>query len=336
MEETISVVVPVYKVELYLERCVTSIRNQTFGNLEIILVDDGSPDNSGAICDELARQDPRIRVIHKPNGGLSDARNAGIEAATGAFIGFIDSDDFIHPDMFGDLYRRIALHGADIVQCSQVSVTGDEIRDPGSDHEKVMNGLEALDWINTSSGMDYVMICDKLYRKSLFDTIRFPVSKIHEDEFTSWKLFYAARRVVVCDKKYYHYFQSPVSIIRSGFSEKKLHYTEAMEERIAFYREKGLTALQSITLRRYARWLLLFMYRNREAMKRHPAIRQNLRERYAATVQEVCRDPAAGKRLRMVLKQGLTLEPLVGFLVYQNLFKKNPLSRIAGWLGLGF
>ena len=118
MEELVSVIIPVYKVEKYLERCVESVQKQTFQNLEIILVDDGSPDLCGAMCDEMAKTDPRIKVIHKNNGGLSDARNVGIEMASGNYIVFVDSDDWLDLDMIALLYRVLKKYNADIAECS--------------------------------------------------------------------------------------------------------------------------------------------------------------------------------------------------------------------------
>ena len=337
MEDKISIVVPIYKVEKYLDRCVDSLVNQTWSNLEIILVDDGSPDRCGEICDKRAAEDSRIRVIHKPNGGLSDARNAGLDFATGEFVGFLDSDDFIHPEMIRDLYRLILKHNADIAQCSIRSVYDDEILDPGDPGpEKVLTNIEALESMFTPWVVDYVLANNKLYRRSLFKEIRYPLGKIHEDEFTSYKLFFLASRIVVTEKRYFHYFQSPNSIIRSGFNEKKLHYAEAMEDRINFFREKGLDRLCSLAVRRYARWLLLFMYRNRKDLKAHPALLENLKQRYHATEKMVRTDPAASKRLKFVFRNGLAMSRFTGFLIYQNLFRKNIFSRLADWLGLNF
>ena len=117
MSDKISVIVPVYKVEKYLNRCVQSIASQTYENLEIILVDDGSPDNCGVLCDEWVQKDSRIKVVHKENGGLSSARNAGVAVATGAYVGFVDSDDYIHPQMYEKLYEALVENGADISIC---------------------------------------------------------------------------------------------------------------------------------------------------------------------------------------------------------------------------
>jgi glycosyltransferase involved in cell wall biosynthesis len=334
MENKISVIVPIYKVEKYLNRCVDSIINQTYRNLEIILVDDGSPDNSGLISDEFARIDPRVRVIHKSNGGLSDARNAGIEIATGDFIGFVDSDDFIHPEMFSHLYDLMRKHGADIAQCSFRAVTEDTFVDPGEDNEKVISNLEALRLIYTEYKVDYVVAWDKLYRRQLFDSIRFPVGKIHEDEFTTYKLFYLSGRIAVIDKKYYYYFQSPDSIIRSGFNLKKLHYTDAMEERILFFKEKGLADFQSLAARKYAQWILLFIYLNHKAIKKLPEVKADLYSRYAAVEKLVRADPYVMKRLKVVLKLAPLVNPFIGFLIYQKHYKNNIIGRSSGLLGL--
>lgn len=334
MENKISVIVPIYKVEKYLNRCVDSIINQTYQNLEIILVDDGSPDNSGLISDEYASIDHRVKVIHQSNGGLSDARNAGIDIATGDYIGFVDSDDFIHPDMFRDLYDRIQKHDADIAQCSYRAVTEDTFIDPGADNEKVINNLEALELIYTRYNVDYVVAWDKLYRKHLFDSIRFPKAKIHEDEFTTYKLFYLSGKIVVFDKKYYYYYQSPDSIIRSGFNLKKLHYTDAMEERIRFFKEKGLTGLHSLASRKYAQWILLFIYLNRKAIKNLPEVKTDINSRYAAVEEFVRADPSVTTRLKVLLKLAPLVNPFIGFLIYQKLYKNNILGRSSGVLGL--
>ena len=335
MENKISVIVPIYKVEKYLNRCADSIINQNYRNLEIILVDDGSPDSSGLISDEYARIDPRVRVIHKPNGGLSDARNAGIEIATGDYIGFVDSDDFIHPDMFRDLYELIRKYDADIAQCSYRAVADDTFVDPGDAYnEKVISNLDALRLIYTGYKVDYVVAWDKLYRRQLFDSIRFPKGKIHEDESTTYKLFYLSGKIAVIDKKYYYYYQSPDSIIRSSFSLKKLHYTDAMEERILFFKEKGLIDLHSLAARQYAEWILLFNYLNHQALKNLPEVKTDLHSRYSAVEKIVREDPSVVKRLKVVLKLAPFVNPFIGFLIYQKHYKNNILGRSSGLLGL--
>jgi glycosyltransferase involved in cell wall biosynthesis len=335
MEAKISLIIPIFKVEKYLKRCVDSIINQTYKNLEIILVDDGSPDNCGVICDEFAKTDSRITVIHKLNGGLSDARNAGLDISTGEFIGFIDSDDFIHPDMFQDLYNRLRKHDADIAQCSFRRVTGDEmIEAKEPDNEKIISNLEALDYIYTPYCVDFIVAWNKLYKKELFNDLRFPKSKIHEDEFTTYKLFYRATKIVICDKKYYYYFQSPNSIIRSNFSIKKLDYAEAMEERISFFKEKDMEYFYRLALKKYALWLLNFYYRNYKAINQSTEIKQLILKKYNVTESLIRGIQGYSNRLKRTLRIAPIVNPLIGFLIYQKLYKRNAFGKIADFLHL--
>jgi len=197
--ELISVIVPVYKVEKYLERCVRSIQKQTYENLEIILVDDGSPDQCGALCDQYAQEDGRIKVLHKQNGGLSDARNAGIELASGSYIVFADSDDWLDRDMIDLLYRVLKRSNADIAECSYRNIYRDHIMEETSCSAALTEGdsvtaLEGmLDWKYFKP-----VAWNKLYKREVFGTIRYPKGRLHEDEFTTYKYFYNAEKVSVC------------------------------------------------------------------------------------------------------------------------------------------
>ena len=167
----ISVVVPIYKVEKYIHKCIQSILAQTYKNLEIILVDDGSPDRCGAICDSYAKEDPRIKVIHKQNGGLSDARNAGIDAAEGGFIGFVDSDDYIAPQMYEQLIKQLVKYNADIAVCKSISVKeNQEAVFTDSDTVRVYedNAARAMIYDNDFT----VNAWNKLYRSKLFNNIQ--------------------------------------------------------------------------------------------------------------------------------------------------------------------
>ena len=184
MGEKISVIVPVYNVEQYLERCVESIVNQTYKNLEIILVNDGSTDNSGELCDELAKKDNRIKVVHKENGGLSDARNNGERESTGEYIIFIDSDDYIHHEMLNTLYNQIVEKNADVSICGVMNVYSNSETPQCSDIN--------MDFVCDKEGFlkEYLIgekipgsICNKLLKKSIADKLEFPVGKIYEDAF---------------------------------------------------------------------------------------------------------------------------------------------------------
>lgn len=222
----ISIIVPVYNVELYLKRCVESIINQSYTNLEIILVDDGSTDNSSIICDELKNIDERIRVIHKKNGGLSDARNAGIEIAKGEYIGFVDSDDWIEHDMFESLLLELEKSGAG------VAVTGiNRIYDNGynvnqfiRDKIEIYEGKEIIRHYLQQDSFS-TAAWDKLYRKELFKERRFPVGKLFEDAPVIYDILCNISKVVVIGKPHYHYFQRANSICGLSFSERKMdHY----------------------------------------------------------------------------------------------------------------
>jgi len=331
----VSVIVPIFKVEQYLRRCIDSILNQTYPNLEVILVDDGSPDRCGQICDDYAGTDQRIKVIHKPNGGLSDARNAGIEIATGDFIGFVDSDDFIHPEMYQTLYELLVNNQADIAQCSFQRVVDDGFKDPGPDSGlKILKQTEALEYLFTYSRVDYIVAWNKLYRKQLFNEIRYPKSKIHEDEATTYKLFYLSEKIAITGKKFYYYFQSPNSIIRSTFNEKKLHYAEAMEERLRFFKKKQLYEFYTRALKGYAQWLLLFMFRNRKALKSLPEIKSDLKKKYRNTHKLISMDSAIGNRSKSAFRCAVYCPALGGLLIYHRQYKNNLIGRLAVLTGL--
>jgi len=252
MNEVISIIIPVYKVEEYLARCVDSILAQTYTNLEIILVDDGSPDNSGKICDAYAEQDDRIVVIHKPNGGLSDARNAGINRAYGSYLTFLDSDDWIPADYIAYLYGLLKESGSAISLCNFLKTTT-EVLPETNEPEKVtvMTSDEILEkYIDLGDAFhpQLVMACGKLFKAELFDTIRFPVGRLHEDEFTTYKLFHYAKKTVLSSLPLYYYWQREDSIMGSGLKTKnKLNYLDALVERASFFHDKGRKALSDRT-----------------------------------------------------------------------------------------
>ena len=183
MIPVVSVIVPVYKVEPYLRRCVDSILNQSFQDFELILVDDGSPDSCGAICDEYAARDSRIHVIHQENKGLSGARNTGIDHANGEYLAFVDSDDKWSPYFLESLYKALKEHDADISQCRWEYMHGDEIKEAYNPNAKCecFTGREMLSNLYIQTGAYYVVAWNKLYKKELFEEIRYQEGRIHED-----------------------------------------------------------------------------------------------------------------------------------------------------------
>ena len=226
--DKISVIVPVYKVYNYLEKCFNSIANQTYKNLEIILVDDGSPDDCGKLCDELALRDKRVKVIHKPNGGLSDARNRGIEEATGEFLSFVDSDDYIDEDMISYLHENLVKHKADISTCAIQYLKNSQKTIFDENHiEGLFESEEAIKQ-SLYGPLSSVSACNKLFKKCLFEEIKFPVGITHEDAYTIPKIFLKANKIYMSSTPKYNYnYMRDDSITTKPFNEKNLDLVEA-------------------------------------------------------------------------------------------------------------
>ena len=232
MSSLITVIVPIYKVEKYLNKCVNSIIDQTYKNLEIILVDDGSPDNCGAICDDYAKKDSRIKVVHKENGGLSDARNAGYEFANGEYVCFIDSDDYISKDFIQVLYETMARENSDIVECDIVRFNEDEEVGTVEATSQVVtyDTVEAME--NLIEEKDFHQhVWNKLYKSDIALTVKFEKGKLNEDEFWTYQVFGKAKRVSKVTDKMYYYLQRKTSIMGQNFSLRRLDALEAKMER---------------------------------------------------------------------------------------------------------
>ena len=248
-EPLISIVVPVYKVEEYIDRCIQSITNQTYENIEIILVDDGSPDNCGKICDSYAKKDKRIKVIHKENGGLSDARNAGIEKANGKYISFIDSDDYIEKDYIKILYKAIDQEDIDIAIGSHTVLydTGAIIK-KATGEEKILEPKEVLERILYDDNIDYSAWA-KLYKMELFNEIRYPKGRVFEDAATTYRVIDISRKIAITSKPIYNYIIRSDSISNAKFSLKKMDLITSTEEMCNYIKEKYPT-LESACNRR--------------------------------------------------------------------------------------
>lgn len=247
----ISVIIPVYKVEQYLDRCVQSVVNQSYSNLEIILVDDGSPDNCPSKCDDWAEKDHRIKVIHKQNGGLSDARNAGMGASTGEYIAFVDSDDWIAPEMMERLLNSIQQDKSDISACTVEMVwqDGTPSRLLTVQTSCLLNRLEAQNALLEESLLKQP-VWYKLYRRKTIQSIPFEVGKFHEDVFWSYQAIGNANSVSLIDYIGYFYVQRPGSIMGDSYSIKRLDALKARERWFGYVvsefpelREKALVKL---------------------------------------------------------------------------------------------
>lgn len=225
----ISVIVPVYKVEPYLDKCISSIVNQTYKNLEIILVDDGSPDNCPAMCDAWAEKDSRIRVLHQRNQGGGAARNAGLDLASGSLIAFVDSDDYIVPDMYAHLYTLLE-QSVDIAECSYVEVAGNDAVFACGYETRSYTAQEAM----AEHIRDRVfrqLIWNKLYRRHVMDGIRFPTDKKIDDEFFTYRVLGNANALIHSTKVCYAYRQQSESVTHSMPISKRIQAVEAKTQR---------------------------------------------------------------------------------------------------------
>lgn len=236
----ISVIIPIYNVEAFLSACLDSVVQQSHTDLEIILVDDGSTDSCPEICDAYAAADARIKVIHQQNRGLSTARNAGIESSSGEYITFVDSDDFILPDMLERLLELARRYDADYVQCGYNPCEENAVLQntvyPCTEAEEPLIYDGPMDRVNAylQRNTVYVYVCGKLYSRRLFDEIRFPEGKIHEDIYPTLQLVHAAKRIAISRSYGYMYRIHKNSITHSPFNPKRLDKLDAIESMIAF------------------------------------------------------------------------------------------------------
>ncbi len=229
----ISVIVPVYKVEEYLEQCINSILKQTYTDFELILVDDGSPDRCGEICDEYAKKDIRVRVVHKENGGLSDARNAGLKIAKGSWISFIDSDDWIAYNYYETMMRFVNENN-DVIVCG-ISIVDEEGTKIGEYASKTceLDNFSAMKHLIKEDILKQT-VWNKIYRRSIIDDIEFVVGKCNEDDFWTYRIIANCRKIQCCQNQLYYYRQRQGSIMNREYSFKRLDELEARKERYLF------------------------------------------------------------------------------------------------------
>ena len=266
MEDLISVIIPVYKVELYLERCLKSIISQTYKNIEILLVDDGSPDQCGKICDKYAENDRRIKVYHKNNGGLSDARNFGVEHSQGRYITFIDSDDYVSENYVEYLYDLLVDNNADISCCCFVRATSDHaefILNREINDVIIMSGVDACKELTGGLYHTLVTAWGKLCHSKIVKMFPFPKGRKHEDEATTCKYFYSANKVVIGNKCCYAYYVNQSSIMHSIDNELNKDAIWAQEHRALFFERQNEKSLAT------ASWDKLFYYCLYDSLDHH-------------------------------------------------------------------
>ena len=277
-EELISVIIPVYNVRKYLKYCLDSVLKQTYSNLEIILVDDGSTDGSGEMCDEYADVDKRIVVIHQENGGLSAARNTGLQYCKAKLVGFVDSDDCISTDMYEDLYACLRKTESDIACCrfQYINGTTSSVVDNNGDLIGIFTGKEALfNLYSQDERINAGMMWNKLFKKKLFDQLGFAVGKWHEDDRIIHRLFDRAKRVSYLTSHLYGYRQRQTSFM-SRYNVHRLDALEAYQDRIDYYTQQGYEDLLALT---YEYYLHLLQYHYYCLLKHFPfkiQLRRNL------------------------------------------------------------
>lgn len=319
----ISIIVPVYQTEAYLDRCVQSIAAQTYRNLEIILVDDGSPDSCPSLCDAWAEKDPRIKVIHKKNGGGGEARNVALDIAEGQYIGFVDSDDYIAPRMYEHLLSFMT-DSIDIVECSYQEALDDSLmfaEEPNWTHQEYTPHDALSSHINDV--LFRQIIWNKLYRRQTIDNIRFPVGTRIDDEFWTYQVIANARKLVHTSCRLYAYRQQPGSVMHLAFSLPRLQAVDAKCQRLALLGERfpALLPLARVNLWYTCLYMgqmsLLYMGREeqgqaferlRSARQQYPLTRDDkrslpLKQRVWAVLSE--RSFPAACRLRNLLKLGI-------------------------------
>lgn len=296
-KDLISVIVPVYNVAEFLPYSLESIINQKYQNLEIIIVNDGSTDKSLEICNEYAKKDSRIKIINQTNKGLSSARNAGLEIATGKYIGFIDSDDIISSEFFEYLYKIIIDTNSDIAECAFVKIGEEDVflrkykfdtnnakKYPNVivDSEGALNRLHNED-VNIT--VKTVVVWNKLYKKCLFDNIRFPEGKRYEDDFTTYKMLREIQKMVSTDRVLYNYVQREKSIMHQKFSIKRLDALEVFDNYIKEFKLHSDQYLFDKCLVRYLRVLTTILEELQNSDYNEKEIIINIiKEKYKETV----------------------------------------------------
>ena len=274
-------IIPVYQVKNYLERCVSSVLSQTFTDYEIVLVDDGSTDGSGEICDRYAREHENITVIHKTNGGLSSARNAGLQLADSKYIMFVDSDDIIHSKTLEKQLSILHQTDADAVICSfqrfsyekEIDISSDKI----SSKITVFSGLDVEKQMFTNTDVsNYVSSCGKIFKRELFNDIFFPVGRLFEDEFTTYKLYYKCKKIAVTDDIHYFYYINTNGITGTLNINKRFDEYDAQFERIQFFKENNCSELYHLSILKFlytAQWDLIECQQKRQEFNAAKAVK---------------------------------------------------------------
>lgn len=270
-EKLISIIVPIYNVEIYLKRAINSIISQTYKNLEIILVDDGSTDNSGKICEEYAKLDNRIKVIHKKNGGQASAINMALDVAKGDYIGFCDPDDYINKNFYQNLYQLAQKYNTDITECSMIKVKEEEdiekvyLEEFEIDEEKDIELFDAVGGLRKLFGADFaeyletIVKVNKIYKKEVFKELRFSEVRIYEEWGTMYKVYYNTKKNLKLHKVQYVYVQRKTSTVNRPFAEERLLMLDGIEYCKNLAKEIKLKDLELDCYRKYFETIVRFL-----------------------------------------------------------------------------
>lgn len=318
-KELISVIVPIYNVEKYLERCIESIIKQTYKNLEIILVDDGSNDFSGKICDKYSKKDRRIKVIHKKNEGLSEARNSGLEIARGEYIGFVDSDDYIETNMYEYLLSLLKINNADISVCGFQKVW-DDIKSRKEENTIIENNNIVL---KSKDAIEYIVddqilksyAWNKLYKRSLFIDIKYPKGLKMEDVATTYKLIYKSKIVVIGKESKYYYTQRKGSILNSKKSQYYIDYFNVFYERFLFLRSKNFE-FDNLYISMINFILSLYLIKDKEVAEFRK--KKEIKKKLQYIIEE-CNKKRININLKLIVRCKILL---INEKIYSNIFRR--------------
>ena len=310
----ISIIVPVYNIEKYVERCITSIMSQTYEDIEIILVDDGSTDSSGDICDRLAQKDDRILVIHKTNGGLSEARNSGLDIARGEYIGFVDGDDYISPYMYEYLYHLLSKYEANMAECDFKEVLEDEdVKYDSLKNDNIIDVLEGEHKYHLVTGLctQDIVAWSKLYKREIFDQFRYIKGKLHEDQWAIPYIVNKCDKIVRSNARLYYYTNRKDAISKTQITPSRMwDLLDALKNSVAFFKDNGLLSYQEIEARQLCNYIMMYYELSKEEFDNYSEIRSQLHY-YFKDIMRLCENVFSYKQ------------------VIYNAFMINP------WLGIG-
>lgn len=330
MNHLISIIVPIYNAEKYLDKCLNSLQIQTYSNIEIIMVDDGSADDSAQICKRYQAADPRFKYVYQENAGVSSARNKGLDLAQGDFIGFCDSDDWVEADMYETLYDLAARNEADVSIISFIADMGQTAL-PFEDHsEELIFDSEGAIIEMHNEGRFEGHLCNKIFKRSLFEDVRFRTDiTIFEDMVAVWDLFQKADRIVFCDVHKYHYYYNPDSATKSGFKESywsaQIACRQMADNMKKYYPNKLAIAQKTLVLRNYHIAVKLFRSRKTLGRADYLKIKQEIAVNYTEDVKKL-----VGSKDRIGISVFLKSKLFFTLLMYGTALKKRLIGKKIG------